>query len=511
MAAMFLALLVLLPLPSARAGVPPTMAAPAVEVALGAKLNAATIPILVSWPPAPATGSAVSSYTLERAMDDGGWVPVALSGPLVRSVTLRLPPWRSHSFRVRASYANGSTTEWGVAAPLWLGGVDESDLAIDYQPAWNLRSDSTAYGGARRSSSTAGASAEYTFSAASVAWISALGPKLGRARVYLDDVQVATIDLRRSRKQPRRVVFSTSFATVTERTLRIVVEGTAGRPRVDVDSFVTLAPPATATLVGAGDIGRCGSAAVAQTADLITGLEVTPIVYTTGDNAYPNGTAEEFANCYDPFWGVFKSITRPSPGNHDNVYGLDAYYAYFGANAGPPGRGWYTYAAGTWRVYSLNSEACRKVNSWCGPGSAQYEWLRADLAAAPHECVLAYWHRPRFSSGSHGGSTRMASISKLLHDAGADVVLAGHDHTYERFVPVDPAGQADPAGMRHFVIGTGGAALYAFTKPPLVTTAVRQADVHGVLRLDLHPGSYDWEFLPTAEGIFADSGTSDCR
>jgi hypothetical protein len=508
-----LAMVVLLPLPvaTARATAALAMDAPTVEVAPGGKLSQALVPLRVSWPAAPSAGGTVSQYILER--DSGsGWVAVTLPSATARAVTVKVSPWLAHAFRVRATYQGGATTEWGVRDGLWLGGVDEADLAVAYAGTWTQRADTSAYGGARASSSTAGASATLTFSAAGVAWVGRRAPKMGRARVYIDEQLVTTVDLRASRKQPRRVVFSATFDSVAERTLRIEVLGTAGRPRVDVDHFLTLAPPTSALLVGAGDIGRCGSAAVGQTADLITGLDTPYTVYTTGDNAYPNGTAEEFANCYDPYWGAFKSVTRPSPGNHDNVYGLDAYFDYFGANAGPRGRGWYAYGAGTWRVYSLNSEACRSSNSWCGPGSAQYDWLRADLVRSPHACVLAYWHRPRWSSGEHGGSTRMSAINALLYEHGADVVLAGHDHTYERFQRLDPSGQVDDvAGIRHFVIGTGGAALYAFAKPPLATTVVRQADIHGVLRLDLHPGTYDWEFLPVADGVFEDAGSGVCH
>jgi hypothetical protein len=307
------------------------------------------------------------------------------------------------------------------------------------------------------------------------------------------------------------VAFRTSWSTSLARTVRIEVEGTDGRPRVDVDAFLVLGEPMSKTLVGAGDIGQCGREGPGLTAALAD--SITGIVYTTGDNAYPSGTAAEFAECYDPTWGTFKARTRPSPGNHDYATsGAGPYYDYFGDNAGPGRRGWYTYQAGTWRVYSLNSEDCKAANSFCAPGSAQYEWLKADMAANPHSCSLAYWHRPRFSSGYHGGSSRMATITELLYEHGADVVLAGHDHTYERFARVDPQARPDEVrGIRHFVIGTGGAGLYRFERPALSITETRQADVHGVLRLDLHPGSYDWDFVPTVDGVYTDTGSGTCH
>jgi hypothetical protein len=134
------------------------------------------------------------------------------------------------------------------------------------------------------------------------------------------------------------------------------------------------------------------------------------------------------------------------------------------------------------------------------------------MAANPHSCSLAYWHRPRFSSGYHGGSSRMATITELLYAHGADVVLAGHDHIYERFARVDPQAQPDEVrGIRHFVIGTGGAGLYRFERPALSITETRQADVHGVLRLDLHPGSYGWDFVPTVAGAYTDTGSGTCH
>lgn len=487
------------------------MPPPAVDVQLNGKLSQKVIPLRVSWPAAPATSAAVSRYTLERQEGSGTWISVPLPSALSQAVVIRLPAWRVHTFRVQATYADASTTSWGVSEPLWLAHADESDLAIAYQPAWALKTGIKAFGGARRTSSLAGATATYTFRGTDVAWISARGPKLGRARIYIDGDYIRTVDLRTARSQPRRVAFEAHFETAETRTLRVEVEGTAGRPRVDVDGFITLAAPASATIVGAGDIGRCGAAGVGQTAALIEALGVATTVYTTGDNAYPSGTAEEFANCYDPYWGTFKSRTRPSPGNHDYVYGGGAYFDYFGANAGPAGRGYYAYEAGTWRVYSLNSETCRQSNSWCAPGSAQYEWLRADLLAQPHQCVIAYWHRPLFSSGSHGGSTRMLSLTTLLYQMGADVVLGGHDHGYERFVPMNPSGDADADGIHHFVVGTGGAALYAYDKPAMDTTVVRQAVTHGVLRFDLGLGTYGWEYLPTQAGAFTDSGSGTCH
>jgi hypothetical protein len=264
---------------------------------------------------------------------------------------------------------------------------------------------------------------------------------------------------------------------------------------------------ATATLVGAGDIASCGSNADSQTAALAQ--SIPGIVFTAGDNVYLDGSPTYYTNCYAPTWGMFRSRTRPVPGNHDyyNNPGAKGYFGYFRRRAGPAGRGYYKYDAGAWRIYALTSE--------CAPSSAcyqnQYAWLKNDLATSPHDCVLAIWHRPRFSTGPHGSSTRMATIFQLLYDSGAEIVLSGHDHMYERYTPLDGSGTPDPVnGLREFVVGTGGASLYGFkTDSPLIE--VRDNTSHGVLRLDLSEGSYTWQFLPAGSGSFSDSGVGNCH
>ncbi len=263
----------------------------------------------------------------------------------------------------------------------------------------------------------------------------------------------------------------------------------------------------TAVLVGAGDIAGCGSQKDEETATLLDNIAGT--VFTLGDNVYPDGTNLQFSDCYDPTWGRHKARTRPSPGNHDyHTSGASGYFNYFGAAAGDVGKGYYSYDVGDWHIIVLNSE-CAEVGG-CDSGSAQWQWLQADLAANPKACTLAYWHHPRFSSGRHGNSTRSQDFWQLLYAAGADIVLNGHDHTYERFAPQDPSGNADPGrGIREFVVGTGGAGLYSFGTPE-PNSEVRENDTHGVLKLTLHPSSYDWEFIPIAGQTFTDSGNAAC-
>jgi acid phosphatase type 7 len=270
-----------------------------------------------------------------------------------------------------------------------------------------------------------------------------------------------------------------------------------------------LAQTAAPVLVGAGDITSCDQTRDEATAQLIDGIAGT--VFTLGDNAYPDGTPMQFNNCYGPTWGRHKDRTRPSPGNHDYITsGAIGYYTYFGTTASPLDtdctsncKGYYSYNLGDWHIIVLNSELNHDA------GSAQEQWLRADLTANQSMCTLAYWHKPRFSSGLHGNNADVQPFWQALYDYGADVVLNGHDHSYERFASQNPTGQADPRGIREFVVGTGGAALYSFlTIRP--NSEVRSNDTWGVLKLTLHPTSYDWEFIPVPGQTFRDSGTGNC-
>ena len=260
-------------------------------------------------------------------------------------------------------------------------------------------------------------------------------------------------------------------------------------------------------LVGAGDIAFCASSGDEATASLLDGIAGT--VATFGDNAYQSGTESEFATCYDPIWGRHKARTRPAPGNHDyRTAGASGYFGYFGAAAGDPFKGYYSYDLGAWHILAINSN-CSQVGG-CNAGSPQELWLRADLAESPAPCTLAYWHHPRFSSSLHGSQASMQAIWQALHDDGADVVLSGHDHAYERFALQDPTGTPDPAGgIRQFVVGTGGKSHYAIATP-IANSEVHDDDTFGVLKLTLHATSYEWEFVPEAGGTFSDSGSASC-
>jgi acid phosphatase type 7 len=265
------------------------------------------------------------------------------------------------------------------------------------------------------------------------------------------------------------------------------------------------APGPPAVLVGAGDIGLCGSPAIAATAHLID--QISGIVFTTGDNAYPNGSAENFRDCYEPHWGRHRARTRPTPGNHDYESGGAAgYYTYFEDNAGPFGLGYYSYTAGPWHVVALNSEIP------VGPGSAQLQWLRSDLSVSSgrSRCTMVYWHKPLFSSGPNGPNRDMREIWRLMYEFDADLVVNGHDHLYERFAPQDPDGRVDPArGIRQITVGTGGGALYTPITSAPNTEAI--GIVYGVLKLILSDGGYQWQFLPIPGSSFSDSGSGTCH
>jgi hypothetical protein len=259
-------------------------------------------------------------------------------------------------------------------------------------------------------------------------------------------------------------------------------------------------------LVGAGDIAGCSWDDDEATAQLLDGIAGT--VFNLGDNAYQSGTAAEWANCYDPTWGRHKARTMPVIGNHDFATASgQPYYDYFGPVAGTPTNGWYAYDAGSWRVIVLNSMPSRMF-----AGSPQEAWLRAELEAHTNDCTVAMWHHALWSHGDHQNENQAAGTWSMLYDAGVDLVLNGHEHYYERFVPMDGSGSPDPTGMVQLTVGTGGVPL----RPPpashtrLPTSAVLETGTHGVMKLTLADGGYDFEFEPVAGQTFTDSGSGTC-
>ena len=263
--------------------------------------------------------------------------------------------------------------------------------------------------------------------------------------------------------------------------------------------------PATAEYSGGS--GTATSCRMRATSDLLLRTNLAAVL-TLGDNQYENGEPSNFEVSYHSTWGRVRSITHPSPGNHDyGTPGAAGYFAYFGPAAGDVLRGYYSVDIGGWHLVSLNSN-CAPVGG-CGSGSPQLAWLEQDLAAHPTPCTLAFWHHPRFSSGQHGSDPTYEPFWHALRAAGAEVVLNGHDHNYERFGPRGPTGTSDPAGIREFVVGTGGRNLQPFASSP--ASEVRSADSFGVLELALASDRYAWRFVPAAPGSFTDEGSADCH
>jgi Calcineurin-like phosphoesterase len=264
-------------------------------------------------------------------------------------------------------------------------------------------------------------------------------------------------------------------------------------------------PGGEAVIAGAGDIAASNMAAAATAT--VLGAINPALVYTLGDNVYPDGSAAGYAKYYAPTWGRFKPKTRPIPGNHDYMQpGAGPYFDYFGALAGARGSGYYAYPAGPWRVYALNS------NIPMNAGSPQERWLRGDLFAHPHKCVLAYWHHPRFSAGKYDDDSRSDGVWRALYDANAEIVLSGHDHNYQRYAPLSPTGVVEPArGIREFVVGTGGAEHYDLNARDDGTREAQDEQAPGVLKLTLRAGGYRWDFVPAGGATFTDSGSGACH
>jgi len=240
-------------------------------------------------------------------------------------------------------------------------------------------------------------------------------------------------------------------------------------------------------------------------------LDSADLVLTFGDNQYEDGALEKFLLSYDLSWGLYKTITRPALGNHEYLTaGALGYFDYFGALAGERGKGYYSYDAGGWHFIALNSE-CADVGG-CGPGSPQYEWLKADLAASTAPCTAAYWHHPRFSAGKYDNDPAYEPFWELLYADGAEVVMVGHDHNYQRYAPMTPSGARDDAGgIRQFVVGTGGKTHYAVDPPPIPNLEAADGETFGVLKLTLRADGYDWAFVPEAGKTFTDTGSGSCH
>lgn len=265
-------------------------------------------------------------------------------------------------------------------------------------------------------------------------------------------------------------------------------------------------PAVENVLVGAGDIASCATNSDEATAELVE--DIPGIVVAIGDTVYERGSREEYLQCYDDSWGRFKDRTRPAVGDHEYQTPSAAGFSdYFGSTAGPPEKFYYSYDVGEWHVIVLNSN-CGEVGG-CEEASPQGRWLHRDLDEHPARCVLAYWHRPLFSS--RGMRPSMSAFWELLYAGGADVVLSGNDHHYERFAPQDPQGLLDNArGIRQFIVGTGGKTTSPF-RGQATNSEVLLMGVSGVIKLTLLPTEYEWLFLAAPGSSAGDSGSDVCH
>jgi PKD repeat protein len=296
--------------------------------------------------------------------------------------------------------------------------------------------------------------------------------------------------------------------------VKLTVSNAAGSDTLTRTDLITVtAPPplgpVTGTLAGAGDISDCVGDADEATARVLDGI--TGTVFTAGDNVYETGSATEFHDCYDPTWGRHRARTLPAPGNHDyDTPGAAGYYAYFGSAAGDPAKGYYSTDVGGWHIVILKSE-CLESPGGCQTGGDQEQWLRAGLAAHPATCTLAIWHHPLFSSGTHGANVAVRPLWQALYEGGADLVISGHDHDYERLAPQTATGVADASyGLRSFVVGTGGRDLRSFASIA-ANSEIRDSSAFGILRLTLHTDGYEWAFAPVAGSTFTDTGAAPCH
>ena len=303
---------------------------------------------------------------------------------------------------------------------------------------------------------------------------------------------------------------TTTTTTIPTTTTTTTTVPASGDPVIAAAGDIACDPASSSFNGGLGTSSSCRELYVS---DLLVNAGLAAVL-PLGDVQYEVGSLSQFQNSYDRSWGRVKSITRPSVGNHDYLTsGAAGYFQYFGAAAGDPAKGYYSYDIGAWHLIALNSN-CSKAGG-CGAGSPQEVWLRNDLAAHPSRCTLAYWHHPRWNAGQFTDDAQSDALVRALYAAGADVILAGHDHDYQRYAPQDPSGNLDTAnGIRQFIAGTGGKnhmpSSYSFNMAKR-NLEVANRDTFGVLKLTLHATSYDWQFVPEPGKSFTDSGTGQCH
>ncbi len=296
------------------------------------------------------------------------------------------------------------------------------------------------------------------------------------------------------------LVLAVGRLIVTERARDPIVP-VAASPVLLAAGDIACSPDSRFLRGGAGSPHACRASATAELA-----MKLSPTaVLALGDIQYGSGSLADYQASFDRTWGRLRSVLYPVPGDKEYQSNSEgrAYFSYFGMAAGQPGEGYYSFNLGGWHIIALNSNIPR------GLGSPQERWLRADLESNRSSCTLAFWHRPRFSSGGNGNDPSVTALWRALYDYHADVVLAGNDHDYERFAPQTPDGMKAADGIREFVVGTGGAS-HGGTGPRAANSEAFDNDTFGLLRLDLYDGTYDWRFIPEPGKQFSDSGHGIC-
>jgi Calcineurin-like phosphoesterase/Bacterial pre-peptidase C-terminal domain len=457
------------------------------------------------------TGTSVTALTQIAANDDASKTD--------RTSAVTFAPSAGTTYRIAVDGYNAAT---GGVTLNWQQNAAPNDNFASAQPLsgpGGSASGSTTYatkefGEPYHAGNAGGASIWYswTASAAGTATFDTSGSSFDTLlAVYTGTNVTALTQIAANDDAPGVKTSRLDFSAVAGTTYEIAVDGHNGAKGSVTLNWSLAASSGDPVVVAAGDMHACDGAGDDLTAALLGPLAPTAVL-PLGDNSGEYGYLSEYTGCYDPTWGAYKSISHPVPGNHDyeGDQGASGYFTYFGAAAGTPGQGWYSYDVGAWHVIALNSN-CGLVGG-CGQGSPQGQWLQQDLAAHGNACTLAYFHHPLFTSTPEPGyNGPVDPLYQMLYKGGADVILNAHAHSYERFAPQDPDGTADSQyGIREFVVATGGAALDP-TNDHAANSETWQASTLGVLELTLHANGYDWRFVPVAGGSYTDSGSGACH
>ncbi|WP_237774189.1 discoidin domain-containing protein [Actinosynnema sp. ALI-1.44] len=302
----------------------------------------------------------------------------------------------------------------------------------------------------------------------------------------------------------------TSLASGTSFTYTVRARDAAGNLSAASAPVQGTTQPGSSTgtvLVIAGDIAKPEIPSEhTKTAKLVEGIKPS-YVLTVGDNQYDKGTLSEYKAYYDKTWGKFKSITKPTPGNHEWDDNLKGYKSYFGSIATPQGKPYYSYDIGDFHFVALDSDPVANSSS---STTEQVNWLRNDLTANKKACVVGYWHHPRWNSGQYGDDKTIAPLWNEFVKARADIVFNGHDHHYERMKPLNSSGKVDEAnGVREAIVGIGGDSLY--TQIDNREGVEKSFAKHGVMKFVINGKSYSWEIIGTDGKILDKAGPYTCR